>query len=89
MPPSDGRMDPSSPTISLRGKAQMKGNTSSMINVTPGPLAEMASSMPKAPAATKEKISATTPMVDSFVFLSASVFFSLIPNLLDTFLMSR
>ena len=82
MPPSEGRIDPSSPTISHSGKAQTKGKTSSIIRVKPGPLAAMASSMPKAPAATKEKISATTPMVESFDFLRDSELFSLIPNLL-------
>ena len=82
MPPSVGTRAPSSPTISHRGNAQTKGKISSMISVRPGPLAEIASSMPNAPAATKEKINATTPTVDIFVFLSAPELFSFISYLL-------
>ena len=54
---------------------QTKGKITSSARVMPGPLEEMASSIPKAPAATKEKTMATTPMVDIFVFCRISVLF--------------
>lgn len=53
----------------------MNGNATSIIRVSPGPLAEIASSIPNAPAATNEKINATTPTSDIVVFFRAAVFF--------------